>query len=164
MSRKISTPSAQGSTPKPQTKPKTAKPFPDNIDLTLSVRQPWASALVRGSKDVENRSRLTRHRGWLWIHASKALAGIVELDECAAIAGNRFRLPSAAEYGAIIGAVEIVGSVTESKSRWFFGPHGWVVGQRIAFTSPVPCSGMLGFWRPTPAVLAACSRELKRFT
>jgi hypothetical protein len=136
--------------------------LPPTIERALSVRQPWANALVHGSKDVENRSRLTRFRGWVWIHASQALAGIPDLDSCARLAGDDFRFPTDADYGAIVGAIEIIDSVTKLRSPWFFGPHGWVVGQRIAFASPVPCSGMLGFWRPSPAVLAACRRGLKR--
>ena len=37
----------------------------------LSVRQPCADLLVLGEKDVENRSKPIRYRGWLLIHASK---------------------------------------------------------------------------------------------
>jgi hypothetical protein len=37
---------------------------------TLSVRQPFAAFLVTGLKTVEVRSRRTRHRGPLLIHAS----------------------------------------------------------------------------------------------
>ena len=39
--------------------------------IALSVRQPWAWALLFGGKDVENRTWSTRHRGRIWIHASK---------------------------------------------------------------------------------------------
>jgi hypothetical protein len=38
----------------------------------LSVCQPWAWAIVHGIKTIENRSRPTRHRGPLVIHASKS--------------------------------------------------------------------------------------------
>lgn len=37
---------------------------------TLSIRQPWASLICAGIKDVENRSRKTLHRGKLLIHSS----------------------------------------------------------------------------------------------
>lgn len=36
----------------------------------LSVRQPWAWAIVTQGKDVENRSRATAYRGMIAIHAS----------------------------------------------------------------------------------------------
>jgi hypothetical protein len=35
----------------------------------LSVRQPWASLIVNGFKDVENRTWPTRYRGRILVHA-----------------------------------------------------------------------------------------------
>ena len=37
----------------------------------LSVRQPWAWAIIHGGKDVENRNWDTKFRGRLAIHAGK---------------------------------------------------------------------------------------------
>lgn len=36
----------------------------------VSVKQPWASLIVRGVKDIENRSWSTIYRGPLLVHAS----------------------------------------------------------------------------------------------
>jgi hypothetical protein len=36
----------------------------------LTVRQPWASLIVAGLKDVENRPWNTKYRGRLGIHAA----------------------------------------------------------------------------------------------
>jgi hypothetical protein len=41
--------------------------------VALSVRQPWAWAIVSGYKDVENRSWPTNYRGTLFIHAGQRL-------------------------------------------------------------------------------------------
>ena len=38
----------------------------------LTIRQPWAWAIIYGGKDVENRSWLTKHRGPLLVHAGSA--------------------------------------------------------------------------------------------
>ena len=43
----------------------------------LSVRQPYANLIVKGYKDVENRSRRTNYRGLLLIHASAKVHDIV---------------------------------------------------------------------------------------
>jgi len=40
----------------------------------LSVRQPWAWAIVQGLKPWENRSRRFNYRGPVLIHASKTVA------------------------------------------------------------------------------------------
>jgi hypothetical protein len=37
----------------------------------LSIRQPWAELIMRGIKDVENRSWCTEHRDTLAIHAAR---------------------------------------------------------------------------------------------
>lgn len=39
----------------------------------LSVRQPWAWAILHAGKDVENRSWATGYRGELLIHAGKTI-------------------------------------------------------------------------------------------
>ena len=39
---------------------------------TLSVRQPWASLLVSGLKDIENRTWAPNFKGGILIHASSA--------------------------------------------------------------------------------------------
>src|SRR5207302_502261 len=41
----------------------------------LTVRQPWAWAIVQGKKDVENRSWRTDHRGMVAIHAGGSREG-----------------------------------------------------------------------------------------
>ena len=62
--------------------PKHPNPMPtqtlpewtQNPNLTslpvLSIRQPWAWFILRGGKNIENRSRRTHHRGWFLIHAA----------------------------------------------------------------------------------------------
>lgn len=52
---------------------------------TLSIRQPWASLICAGIKDVENRTWKTNHRGKLLIHASsykcpKSVANLLPLE------------------------------------------------------------------------------------
>jgi hypothetical protein len=37
----------------------------------ISIRQPWASLIVSGIKDIENRTWPTRYRGPVLIHASQ---------------------------------------------------------------------------------------------
>ena len=36
----------------------------------LSIKQPWASLIAKGIKDVENRTWKTKFRGKVYIHAS----------------------------------------------------------------------------------------------
>lgn len=117
----------------------------------ISVRQPWAWAIVHAGKDIENRDWPTRFRGPVCIHAAKG-ASQSEL-----LAASRFmhgigvgrvpRIPDM-ERGGIIGVAEIVDCVEASASPWFMGRYGFV----LANVRPVPfitVRGALGFfnWR-----------------
>jgi hypothetical protein len=80
----------------------------------LSIRQPWASAILLG-KDVENRSRRFRHRGPLLIHASTHMdtrawkdRRILDLDL------ESDDLP----LGKLIGIVNVIDCVAEHSSGW----------------------------------------------
>ncbi len=108
----------------------------------LSIQQPWAWAIVNGFKDIENRSWNTKYRGRFLVHASAAF----DKKGLAWIRCNvGVPVPEKFQQGGIVGAVDLVDVVTVSKSRWFFGPKGFVLerGQAMNFR---PCKGKLGFW------------------
>jgi hypothetical protein len=75
----------------------------------LSVRQPWAWAIVHGLKPWGNRPRRFNYRGPVLIHASKT----VETDyEAACLLIERLsshRPPPLPELGGIVGAAALTG-------------------------------------------------------
>ncbi len=113
-------------------------------EKAISIRQPWASLIVAGIKDIENRSGLKNFRGICWVHASKTIdkEGFSWMKEQLdpAIYSN-LEFPT----GGIIGKVDFYDCVTESASIWFRGPYGFLLRHpmRIDF---FPCSGQLGFF------------------
>jgi len=80
----------------------------------LTVRQPWASAIVYMGKDVENRVRniAGQYRGPVAIHVSKRLPPFQEHWDAgtvvASITGRRPLFHDPASMGAIIGVVDLV--------------------------------------------------------
>jgi len=48
--------------------------------------------------------------------------------------------------GAIIGEIDIVDCVKESKSPWFVGKYGFVLANPELYEKPIPCRGKLGFF------------------
>lgn len=117
--------------------------------LAISVRQPWAWALIHGGKDIENRPLFAPWRPLIGkrvaIHASKGMtrAEYVEAREFMAVLGVRCPPAAWLTRGAIIGSVRVVDVVERSRSPWFFGPCGILVDESIA-CEPVPCRGQLG--------------------
>jgi len=118
----------------------------------LSVRQPWAWAILHLGKDVENRSWRTAYRGRFAIHASKSFdAGAY------AMLLERFptrALPRRREFqqGGIVGTAELVDCVTEHESWWFEGPYGFVL-QDVRPTRFVAMSGKLRFFKVPVSVV-----------
>jgi len=146
----------------------------------LTVRQPWAWAIVHGGKDVENRSRniAGSYRGPVAIHAGK------ELDAPAwesPIVGLGFRracrasttfdelrrfCDNATTFGAVIGVVDLTGVHGPASSRCCGSPwaeegtmHLLVENPRPLRT-PVPARGMLGLWRPDADLEHAIREQL----
>lgn len=133
------------------------KPIP-----ALSIRQPWAYAILHCGKDIENRDWATSYRGRVWLHASKS-AHKAERDDWELLREQGFMLPpfKAMERGGIVGLAEIVDCVQDSESQWFNGPYGFVLRNPI-ITPMHPCKGMLGFFNVPADVQAALACHLER--
>ena len=125
--------------------------------LALSVRQPWAWAIIRAGKDVENRD-WRRHnpgltfRGRVCIHAS---SGMTRDEYDAIMPEGTIPIPAAhlLVRGAIIGHVQVMDIIRDPgreviTSPWFQGPVGLILHDPVPI-DPVPCAGALGFfeWR-----------------
>jgi hypothetical protein len=132
----------------------------------LTVKQPWALAITRLGKDVENRSQRTKYRGPVLIHAGKAWAK--EAPEFIfKITGI---LPVASlDHGMVIGQAHIVGchhaddcrntveSVQEGVIReeycspWAMpGFWHWELSNLQCFEDAVFAKGKLGLWTIGP--------------
>lgn len=128
----------------------------------LSVRQPWAWAIVFAGKDVENRSRRDPWRAGvgerIYLHSSSTADP--HDDELARTLARHPdpELPAAARIcGALLGTVRLAGvhHATEcalSCSRWA-QPGSWhlELSQPRALAEPIPWRGALGLFQvPQP--------------
>ena len=127
--------------------------------LALSLRSPWWWFVLHGGKDIENRDWPTKVRGRVYIHASKwFVKHEIHTDWrfCRSVAPRDISATKPAPTwedlkavgGHIVGTVEIVDCVRDSASPWFFGEYGFVLRDPVALTTPIPCKGSLGFFRP----------------
>jgi len=125
--------------------------------LALSLWQPWAWLVVSGHKLIENRPWHTNIRGTILIHASnhfdvQAYLHMTDFPENyvpeAIKAMNEHIESIRLSQGAIVGQVDIIDCVTESKSPWFTGPWGFVLANPKEYPDPTRCKGHQRFFYP----------------
>lgn len=149
----------------------------------LTLRQPWATLLAYGEKQLETRSWRTHYRGPVAIHASARMTA----EECAlcleqpfssalrhcgitglGLCNPRVALP----LGQIIGVARLTGcDRTEVMSRLVspveraFGNYdegrwAWNLSLSMVLPDPIPWKGRLGLWDLPDETLPAQVRAL----
>lgn len=132
----------------------------------LSIRQPWTWLICSRIKDVENRTWKTNYRGRLYIHAGKsfdwnAIQFCRDIGEHhTAIMIYEYFCPCFGkitghldEFGAIIGYVDLVDCVQNSRSIWAEpGLFHWKV-DNANFIDPVPLKGRLSIFEVDRGIL-----------
>ena len=113
----------------------------------LSIRQPWAWLVVNGYKDIENRTWSTSFRGRICVHAGQRMVADDYPEQREYISQAGIVIPSHLARGAIIGEVTITGCLSDSDSPWFCGPYGFILENPVAYPTPIPCRGQLGFFQ-----------------
>lgn len=119
-------------------------PIEESAPFVLTVKQPWAWAIIHAGKDVENRSRALRYRGKLLIQA-----GLSYSDEGAKwMRELGVEPPQDLPRGVIVGSVDAVGTSERSSSRWAMEGHNhWLLSNPVAAGSLLPCRGALNLFR-----------------
>jgi hypothetical protein len=125
------------------------------VEKALTVRQPFAWAILLGGKDIENRGWSTNYRGPLVIHAGGAL------HDSPLPPWFKKPVPDDFDMSALLGVVDLVDVVEHSRSRWFRGEYGWVLENPRPFDL-IPCKGHLRLWSLTPAQAHAVETKLRR--
>ena len=117
--------------------------------FAISIRQPWAWAIINAGKDIENRDWSTKFRGRFCIHAAKNVTWSEWDDALFFMMGNMDVHPPLRvdiAKGGIVGTAEIVDCVEASNSPWFFGRYGFVL-RNVQPVEFIPCNGALGFFK-----------------
>lgn len=133
----------------------------------LTVRNPWAWAIIFGGKDVENRSIRTNHIGAVAIHTSKAvdtegmrsdliLDAIDEYNDPVVMPGELIVRADLEQLGNVIGIVDInpvhhadhcTSQGSSLCSPWAEpGMWHWPLTNPQPLRAPIPAKGQLGLW------------------
>lgn len=142
----------------------------------ITVRQPWAWAIVHAGKDVENRSRniAGSYRGPVAIHAGLGRFVTGTAASRAHRAAHGTEVPTALHFGAVIGVAELVDVHHSCRavgpldpddnpycSPWaMHGHHHLVLADARPLTTPIPARGRLGLWTPDDELVEAITRQV----
>jgi len=140
------------------------------LHKTLSIKNPLSYTVCIGEKDIENRSWNTDFRGTLLIHSSsgenldsedKLFKAVWGQDYSDISAENRQVFAELLDHmggvlytHAIIGCVDVVDVVQDSKSEWAVeDQYHWVLKNAKVFRNPIlDVKGQVKFWNYEPGV------------
>ena len=127
----------------------------------LTVRQPWAWAIMQGIKTVENRTWFTKERGIVAIHSAKVIDSLEYSIASSDIETfGQVKPPRSSEVhkGFILGIVELVDCISDREKLsdkddlWYEGNYGFVLRNPRILSRPLIWKGQLGFWN-VPSML-----------
>ncbi len=125
----------------------------------ISIKEPWASLIKEGIKNIETRSWPTKYRGELYIHASKKVLTKKERS----IYETQLSLLKNIDlkYGYIIAKCDLVDCklMTEELIRevkqnnieymcgeYKVGNYAWYLENIVKLKKPIIAKGQLGIW------------------
>lgn len=116
----------------------------------ITVKQPWASLIMKGVKQIENRSWSTKHRGRLWIHAGLQFddSWATTLDQDTAEQARRVLDWEFLPHGAVLGFVDLVDVVANAPGRFAQSDmYHWVLENPFYLAEgPIRMRGKQGLW------------------
>lgn len=135
----------------------------------LSLRQPWAFALLNG-KNVENRKWSTSYRGRFLIHAAGSMTRREYADAAAFCAARGLSLPPPEKlaYGGLVGSAVLsdvlprATAAEEHHDSWrMAGQYGFVISDARALPAFIPCPGSLNFFSVPIAAFSRLPAEFR---
>lgn len=136
---------------------------------TLTIKQPWASLIAFGEKEIETRSWRTKYRGPLLIHAGKS----VDHDICKihpftdVLVNHGIIFKQDMPTGVIVAKCELAscqkiieddgicattdGHILIKGNEYEFGDYtegryAWILGNIKLLKKPIPAKGKLSLW------------------
>lgn len=130
----------------------------------LTIRQPWAWAILHAGKRLENRSWRPPNAvagQTIAIHAGRAIDAQAVLPLGVTAPGSeQFAL------GAVVGTARVVTYSDGAEAPWidqvlwWRGPVAWLLADVRVLPVPVPCRGAQGLWTLPADVEAAVLAQL----
>lgn len=118
----------------------------------ISLKQPWADAVMFLGKDIENRSWKTNHRGNLVIHCSKGWDKAGEdfiRDLFPNWTSDRAKEMRGGFFGIMwVREIVLCSPTLQTKNPWAFGPWCWLLtpSATVVLKNPIKGIGKLSLF------------------
>lgn len=140
-----------------------AYPFEIENLKCLSIKQPWASLIIKGIKNIENRSWGTDKEKWFLVHATKEYDKNTLENKPKIV--NKLKTINWRNFPTrvILGIAHITNVESEcdiDKYLWATGPKCWHIDFVYEFNTPINSNGALSFWSPSSNAMSKIIKEL----
>lgn len=127
-----------------------------NIIKAITIKQPFASMIINGNVDTENRSWKRKMyqnvcMNWLFIHSSsKVLKTSTDKDITSSIIGMMH--------------IHSINSYKNSvyNGKWEKGPYCWYIDAVVPFKTPIKTTGSLGQWTPDKSIFPLLKEQIDK--
>lgn len=121
----------------------------------LSIKEPWASLIMNGTKKIETRSWKTKYRGEIYIHASLSKAKITKPEVYELIKDMNFKCGYIICKCNLVDCIYMTNEyVNDMKTNHYeeyicghyeVGRYAWIV-EDVRVIEPIEAKGKLGLW------------------
>ena len=121
----------------------------------LSIKEPWASLIMNGTKKIETRSWKTKYRGEIYIHASSSKAKITKPEVYELIKDMNFKCGYIICKCNLVDCIYMTNEyVNDMKTNHYeeyicghyeVGRYAWIV-EDVKVIEPIEAKGKLGLW------------------
>lgn len=121
----------------------------------LSIKEPWASLIMNGTKKIETRSWKTKYRGEIYIHASLSKAKITKPEVYELIKDMNFKCGYIICKCNLVDCIYMTNEyVNDMKTNHYeeyicghyeVGRYAWIV-EDVKVIEPIEAKGKLGLW------------------
>jgi hypothetical protein len=139
--------------------------YPFNIENLkgFSIKQPWASLIIKNIKDIENRTWGADNEKWLLVHSSKEYDKNTLKTKPNIV--NKLKNIKWENYptGKILGIIHVTNVESNcdiDKYFWATGPKCWHIDFAYEFDNPIESIGARSFWSPNSNVMNKVIKEL----
>ena len=121
----------------------------------LSIKEPWASLIMNGTKKIETRSWKTKYRGEIYIHASLSKAKITKPEVYELIKDMNFKCGYIICKCNLVDCIymtdEYIKEIKNNEIEYLcghyeVGRYAWVLKITEVLKEPIHAKGQLGLW------------------